>query len=135
MPRPPSKPFSRSTKTTHDSMQDIKTVLKKFGAEKFRITDGDDGAGIEFVHDSTLYRLWQELPADDEREAARKFRVFYDRIRSTLIAVSEGLVEMSEVFLANIVNPETGKTVYEYMMQNGRLEEFKRQIALPPGEN
>jgi len=137
MPIPPksaqkSKPFAYTRKSISDTIEDIRAVVTRYGGTSFLYTVRDEGVGIEFTYDQLLYRFWQALPAEDAQEAARRWRIFYDRTRSTLVAVSEGLVEMSEAFLANVIVPETGETIYRYF--GGKLVEFQQQRTLPPGQ-
>ena len=116
-------------------------VLRKFGAEQFTMGEGTDPstgtgwAGVEFVHADVLVRLRAHMrPATDDviaeharttktkrltpdaferLEADRVWRVLVWTIKARLVAVTEGLESFEQAFLAHLVDPSSGRTLWE----------------------
>jgi hypothetical protein len=129
------------------SQDEIRTVLRKHGAESFQFGEGKrDGqrlAGVDFTRKGMrVMMLVPIIPPTHaevvriERSAhkkrgwldpepwaeARIWRVIAWGLRARLIGVEEGVETFEQAFLPHIVNPSTGKTIYDELSQYGRLD-------------
>jgi hypothetical protein len=146
--------YSSTRVPTSKSQDELRGLLRKFGAERFTFGEGTDPAtalswaGVEFVHADVLVRLRAFLrPASPaavdelaraqkvakskaadqfhEREGDRVWRVLVWTVKARLVAVDEGLESFEQAFLAHLVDPATGRTVFEQIkpaIDAGRLE-------------
>jgi hypothetical protein len=155
-----------STKVPVDRSQgDIRKLLRGHGAEGYRFGEvseiGEIFASVEFVQGGHAVRMRvpykradvKELQQrarrarsktfDDlmeeaqEQEARRIWRVLHWNLKARLEAVEEGLETFVEAFLPHLVNRATGRTVYEELSTEGRVElaEPLPRLALPGGED
>ena len=127
-----SKPFSRTRKSVTDTTDDIRKLLKQYGAKNLAIREegeNDEVVVLEFTLQDFRYRFAQAIPDD---EAARRWRVFYNTIKADLIAMQDEVFRIEERWLSNMVNPVTGETVAEILRP--QLHEYRRMLALPKGE-
>lgn len=118
------------------SQEELRQLLRKFGAEQFTMGEGDDWAGVEFVHSDTVVRLRCPIrPFDEEaaraeatekrvayatiaarygdHEAARVWRVLVWSVKARLVAVEEGLETFEQAFFSHLVDPVTRRTIWE----------------------
>lgn len=129
------------------SQDELRGLLRKFGAAQFTMGEGADWAGVEFVHADMVVRLrcpvrtGDALAAADERhrstaekeataaerEAQRVWRVLVWSVKARLVAVEEGLETFEQAFLSHLVDPTTKTTVWE------RVREVVAQGALRHG--
>lgn len=124
-----AKPFSRTRKTVEQTTEDIRKLLKVYRAKNLAIREegeNDEIVVIEFTLSNFRYRFAQAIPDD---ESARRWRVFFNTIKSDLIAMQDEVIKIEERWLANMVNPATGETVAEILRP--QLSEYKRILALP----
>lgn len=127
------KPFGRTRKTIEATQSDIRTLLKKYGAKNIVIGERgekDEIALIEFIMGDLMFRFAQAIV--QEEDAARRWRVMYNTIQADLIAKDDEVIKIEERWLANIVDPDTGQTVYDVV--GPKLEEFRKRKMLPKGE-
>lgn len=59
---------------------------------------------------------------EDEQEAKRIWRVLAWNLKARLEAVQEGVETFEEAFLAHLVDERTGQTIYEQLVQHGRID-------------
>jgi hypothetical protein len=123
------------------SQEEVRNLLRKFGADQFTMGEGLDPAtgtrwaGVEFVHADTLVRLRAHMrPTTDDAigeharatkskrltsdafeqlEGDRVWRVLVWTIKARLVAVDEGLESFEQAFLAHLVDPSSGRTLWE----------------------
>lgn len=57
-----------------------------------------------------------------EQEAKRIWRVVFYNLKARMEAVEEGVETFYEAFLSHLLDPRTGRTVYEELSETGRLE-------------
>lgn len=153
-----------TTKVPVDKSQgDIRKLLREYGAEGYRFGEvsemGDMFASVEFVQGGNAVRMRVPYKRADvealhkraknartktfdnlmeeaqEQEARRIWRVLHWNLKARLEAVEEGLETFVEAFLAHLVNKATGRTVYEELSNEGRIEldEPLPRLALPGG--
>lgn len=133
-------PYDHTTVKVSASQEGIRRLLKHQGAERFSfaegLKDGRQWVGVEFVHARHLVRMTVPLKLADEmalrgkarrsrrslaeitvtayeQEAQRTWRVLHWSIKARLEAVTEGVETFEQAFLAHLVEPSTGATVWE----------------------
>lgn len=131
-----------STSVSVDKSQaEIRKLLIDYGAARFLFgeeeRDGVRWAGIEFGHNGNVVRMSVPLKAPDERplkakaqrahtktyeqilneayeqEAKRVWRVLFWSLKSRMVAVEEQLETFEQAFLAHLVDPASGMTVWQ----------------------
>jgi hypothetical protein len=55
-------------------------------------------------------------------------------LKARMVAVEEGVESFEEAFLAHLVDPASGRTVYEQLAEEGRIELPAPLLALPVGD-
>lgn len=68
-----------------------------------------------------------------EQEERRIWRVLAWNLKARLVAVEEGVETFEEAFLAHLLDPRTGRTIYEHLAEEGRVELAAPLLALNPG--
>ena len=69
-----------------------------------------------------------------EQEERRIWRVLAWNLKARMVAVEEGVETFEEAFLSHLVNPASGRTVYEQLSEDGRIELPAPLLALPVGD-
>lgn len=146
--------YATTTVPVSRSQDEIRTVLRKHGAESFQFGEGTrEGqrmAGVEFTHKGVrvmmLVPIVPPTAAEVERieRSARKRRGWLDPepwaeariwrviawgLKARLIGVDEGVETFEQAFLPHIVNPKTGKTIYSELSELGRID--LEEMSLP----
>lgn len=132
----PSKSYGSTSVPVSKSQAELRSLLQKFGAQQFTFGEGRDWAGVEFVHADHLVRVRCPLrvPTDAQvqshrrgahgslagsttalldKEAMRVWRVLVWVIKARLVSVDEGLETFEQAFLSNLVDPSSGRTLWE----------------------
>lgn len=141
-----AKAYESTNVPVAKSQDELRGLLRKFGAQQFTMGEGEDWAGVEFVHADMVVRLrcplrtGDNLPPDNrhrstaekeatvyEREAQRVWRVLVWSVKARLVAVDEGLETFEQAFLSHLVDPATKTTVWE------RVRDVVAQGALRHG--
>jgi hypothetical protein len=146
------------------SQSEIRVLLTKHRAQKFAFGEelGDDGAqwaAVSFEAQGLVVRIRvPHKPIDaalvarklqrartrtalglthemKEQEARRIWRVLSWNLKARLVAVEEEVETFAEAFLAHIVNPSTGRTMYDSLVEDGRIELPTGLLALPAGNS
>jgi hypothetical protein len=155
--------YESTTVPVERSQGEIRKLLTDYGAARFGFGEETDSAGvrwaaIQFAHGSHAVRMRvphkpiDEVPLrkkaqrartqtfDDfaaaaiEQEAKRIWRVIAWNLKARLVAVEEGVETFEEAFLAHLLNEQTGRTLYEELVQDGRIElGAPLHLALPTG--
>lgn len=144
-----------STKVTVEKSQsEIRRLLLDYGAQRFLFGEEERGgvrwAGLEFVHDDHIVRMSVPLKTPDERplrekaqraqtrtyeqirneafdqEARRVWRVLFWSLKARMVAVEEGLETFAQAFLAHLVDPASGATVWQALAPTMELGAFKQ---------
>lgn len=68
-----------------------------------------------------------------EQEERRIWRVLAWNLKARLVAVQEGVETFEEAFLAHLLDPRTGRTIYEHLAQDGHIELAAPLLALERG--
>jgi hypothetical protein len=119
-------PYAQRTQVPVDKTRlEIERLVRKYGATGFASAwlatqKGGGTARVEFVCYDRHIRLTVDIPAFDQ--AARgKWRVLLLMVKAKLVAVDAKVVTFEEAFFADIVMPETNKTVYETAREQLRV--------------
>lgn len=135
------------------SQSEIRKLLLSSGASRFVFGEEDrDGVhwvAIEFVHDGHAVRMQVPLKTPDDRplrekarratsrtyeqiraeafdqEARRVWRVLFWSLKARMVAVEEGLESFEQAFLAHLVDPATGATVWQSLSSAVAIGSFR----------
>lgn len=142
------------------SQAEIRKLLAKHGSSRFAFGEERDDVGqrwaaISFTYGSHAVRMRVPLKLVDERavrstaqrarsrtadeirdqmyeqEEKRIWRVIAWNLKARMVAVEEGVETFEEAFLAHLWNPATGRTIYEQLAEDGRVELAAPLLALP----
>ena len=127
-------PYAQKTKVPIDKTRlDIERLVRKYGAKAFSSSWLDaptpkqlGKARVEFICQERHIRLTVEVP-QNEQTARGKWRVLLLMVKAKLVAVDSKVVTFEEAFFADIVMPETNKTVWETARESVRLSYEKRK--------
>lgn len=135
------------------SQGEIRKLLHAKGAANFSfgegVSDGIEWAVVEFVHTDQRVRIQVPLKPVDQRlvsaklqrtrtrtrdqivrdiaeqEARRIWRVLFHGLKARMVAVEEGVETFEEAFLAHLVDPVSGRTLWEQakaMIDSGAMK-------------
>lgn len=145
--------YATTQVTVEKSQGEIRKLLTKHGASQFQFSEGvgpNDSwwVGVTFVHDDHLVRVAVPLKDMDEgelsgkvrrartktraefiaehndQEGRRIWRVIYWSLKARMEAVEEGLESFEQAFLAHMVDPGTGQTIWDVIrphVEGGRM--------------
>jgi hypothetical protein len=145
------------------SQGEVRRLLAKHGVsrtifEEARDDFGQRWASISFAHGTLAVRMRVPLKQVDEREVRAKaqrahtrtadeirdqmyeqeekriWRVIAWNLKARMVAVEEKVETFEEAFLAHLLDPQTGQTIYEQLAETGRVELSAPLLALPSGE-
>lgn len=139
--------YSSTDVAVNKSQQDIRGLLRKYGADQFTMGEGTDWVGLEFIHHRMRIRMRAKLhPYSEEavrarvkathsrrltaaewpdQEAKRVWRVIRWTLEARLVSVDEDLETFEQAFLPYIVDPASDRTVWEgvqEVVESGALE-------------
>ena len=66
-----------------------------------------------------------------EQEEKRIWRVLAWNLKARMVAVEEGLETFEEAFLPHLLDPRSGRTIYEHLAEEGHVELPAPLLALP----
>jgi hypothetical protein len=156
--------YASTTVPVERSQGEIRKLLMKFGAHRLGFgEERDDGgqrwAAVTFQAKVYAVRMRVPLKLVDEREVSAKakrahtrtadeirddlyeqeekriWRVLAWNLKARMVAVEEGLETFEEAFLPHLLDPRTGRTIYEHLAEEGRVELPAPLLALPPPED
>lgn len=134
--------YENTSVTVEKSQSDIRKVLRKYSADSITFgerIDADDVThiGVEFTYNETRVRLTAQIPPPDpkvivsrsqrartktagqireelqEQEMKRLWRVLHWSIKVRMESIEEGLETFEQSFLPHIVDPASGRTVFD----------------------
>jgi hypothetical protein len=70
-----------------------------------------------------------------EQEERRIWRVMAWNLKARMVAVEEEVETFEQAFLPHLLNPQTGRTVYEQLAEDGHIELPAPLLALPAPED
>lgn len=145
--------YETTSVSVDKSQAEIRKLLIDYGAARFLFgeeeRDGVRWAGIEFGHDGNVVRMSVPLKTPDEKplkakaqravsrtyaqilneayeqEAKRVWRVLYWSLKSRMVAVDEQLETFEQAFLAHLVDPASGMTVWQALSPTFHAGAFK----------
>lgn len=136
--------YESTTVDVTKSQGEIRKILTRFGAREFQFGEGtgDDGrkwAGVTFKHAGHMVMITAPLKEVDqsaieskarrarsktrgeieaeeyEQENRRIWRVLHWTLKARMVAVEEEVEEFEQAFLAHLVDPMTGVTLWKHM--------------------
>lgn len=154
--------YETTTVAVEKSQGAIRTLLTKHRAQQFGFgeeldAEGRSWAAVSFTAQGLLVRIRvphkpvnprevslklqrsrSKSGADieaglREQEAKRIWRVLHWNLKARLEAVEEEVESMAQAFLPHIVNPATGQTIYDSLVNEGSVALPKPLLALPSG--
>lgn len=157
-----TKAYGTTTVPVEKSQAEIRGLLTRFGAREFGFGEAIDDLGtpwaaVTFTHHDLRVRLRAPLKLPDpreldakarrartksrddlryelaEQEAKRIWRVMAHNLKARMVAVDEEVETFEEAFLAHIVDPDSGRTIYEQMADTGHAQLPAPLPALMPG--
>lgn len=66
-----------------------------------------------------------------EQEEKRIWRVMAWNLKARMVAVEEDVETFEQAFLPHLLNPQTGRTIYEQLAEDGHVELPAPLLALP----
>lgn len=156
--------YSTTTVAVERSQGQIRELLARHGAREFGFGEAIDDVGeawsaVTFTHHALRVRLRVKLKLpepklldakarrsrtktrDDlmfemaEQEAKRVWRIMAWNLKARMVAVDEGVETFEEAFLAHIVNPNTGQTIYEQLAEFGTIDLDTPLLQLGRGDD
>jgi hypothetical protein len=70
-----------------------------------------------------------------EQQERRIWRVMAWNLKARMVAVEEEIETFEQAFLPHLLNPDTGRTIYEQLAEDGRVELPAPLLALPAPED
>lgn len=154
--------YENTSVSVERSQAEVRKLLGKHGSQRFAFgEERDDGgqrwAAVSFVHGQHAVRMRVPLKLVDEREVRararrahtrtadqirdemyeqeekRIWRVIAWNLKARMVAVDEGVETFEEAFLAHLIDQQTGRTIYEQLAEEGRVELVAPLLALPAG--
>jgi hypothetical protein len=155
--------YETTTVSVEKSQGEIRRLLSDHGATRFAFGEETDAAGVRWAAVSFTFagyavrlrvphkpinearartkaaaartRTYEDIAAPMyEQEAKRIWRVMAWNLKARLVAVDEGVETFEEAFLAHLLDERTGRTIYEQLADDGRVELARPLLALNPGE-
>lgn len=156
--------YESTTVPVEKSQGEIRKLLTGHGADRFAFGEETDSAGVRWAAISFAYAghaVRMRVPhkpvdervvrakimrartktSDDiraeltEQEARRIWRVMAWNLKARLVAVEENVETFTEAFLAHLVNQQTGRTIFEDLVENGAVELAAPLLQLGPGSS
>jgi hypothetical protein len=153
--------YETTTVSVENSQAAIRKLLVGYGCEDFQFgesrRDGDRIAAIGFRSRDRAVRMRVTLkppkPMDVskkvtrarsktrediieelyEQEARRIWRVLHWNLKTRMEAIAEGVETFEEAFLAHLLDERTGRTIYESLVDDGRVELAAPLLQLESG--
>lgn len=153
--------YATTTVRVERSQQEIRRLLMDNGAERLAFAEeresGRRWVSVTFAIGAHVVRVRVPLqPVDEdlvesrhrrartrtreqirdelyEQEERRVWRVLAWNLKARMVAVQEGLETFEEAFLAHILDPRTNATIFEQLVEHGRVELGTPLLALPAG--
>lgn len=122
--------YAKNTSVSvENSRIEIERIVAKYGAKAYQYGYNETRAKIEFMIGTRLVRFLLPLPTQAEiskrnngrpgrpkqldQVTRERWRALALCIKAKLEAVESGIAEFDEEFLAQVVDPQSGRTVYE----------------------
>lgn len=152
--------YASTTVPVERSQGEIRKLLIRFGCDRLAFGEERDEAGQRWAavtFQAKLYAVRMKVPLKivDERTVSAKYqrarsksrdevrdglyeqeerriwRVLAWNLKARMVAVEEGLETFEEAFLPHLLDPQTGRTIYEHLAEEGRIELPAPLLALP----
>lgn len=137
--------YSGTSVPVEKSQAEIRASLRAYGADHFAFSESPGYAEVGFTHAGLAVRMRvaiTPMPADEAAALARKrrvsaaslmtlelaerrvWRILYWLLKTRMEAIDAGVETFAEAFLAHIVHPDSGHTVYETMVGSGAMRQL-----------
>lgn len=155
--------YESTTVPVERSQAEIRKLLVRFGAQSLAFGEERDDAGqrraaVTFQAKVYAVRMRVPLKLVNEREVTVKYerarsrtrdeirdqlyeqeekrvwRVLAWNLKARMVAVDEDLETFEEAFLPHLLDPRTGRTIYEHLSEEGHIELPAPLLALPEAE-
>ena len=112
---------------------EIEKLVKKYGAKGFAVGWHGDRAQLSFIAHDRHIRFTIIVPQQAQAQRSR-WRTLLLLVKAKLEAVDAKVVTFEEAFFADIIIPETGKTVWETAREPLKLAYEGKSVNLlePP---
>lgn len=156
--------YASTTVPVERSQGEIRKLLIRFGAARLAFGEERDDMGQRWAavtFQAKVYAVRMRVPLKpvDEREVTAKYqrarsrtrdeirdqlyeqeerriwRVLAWNLKARMVAVEEGIETFEEAFLAHLLDPRSGRTVYEHLAEDGHIELPAPLLALPAPED
>lgn len=140
--------YSGTNVPIEKSQAEIRTMLRRYGADSFSFGETRGHAEVQFRHGALAVRMRvpiRELTEDEIRaepslarqgvykvleqgvevSARRVWRVLYWLLKTRMEAIEAGVETFAEAFLAHLLDPHTERTVYESMVDAGAMRQLE----------
>lgn len=129
------------------SQDDLRKILKAYGADRFSFTESHDHAEVAFVFGVFAVRMRVPIVPMSETEARaqasklkmsqvaavrdrhevetrRVWRVLYWLTKTRMEAIEAGVETFEQAFLAHLLDEDSDRTVFEAMHDSGALRQL-----------
>lgn len=156
----PGQSYNQTTVPVERSQGEIRKLLIRYGCERLAFGEERDDTGQRWAaitFQAKLYAVRMRVPLKivDERAVSAKYmrarsktrdevrdalyeqeerriwRVLAWNLKARMVAVEEGLETFEEAFLPHLLDPRTGRTIYQDLAEDGRVELSAPLLALP----
>ena len=116
------------------SQEAVRTLLRDAGADRVAFGEVLNGpalsVGVEFLHNEVLVRVTCPVGEPSmstkttEQETRRVWRVLHWSLKARMESINEGLETFEQAFLPHIVDPASGRTLWQMVqpaLRDGRL--------------
>lgn len=125
---------SRTKVPVDKSRMEIERLVKKYGAKGFASAWQEQAARVEFLCQNRHVRLTVSTLNKTAVQEREQWRALLLLVKAKLVAVDAKIATFEEAFFADIVLPDTGKTVWETAREPLRLAyEQNKSVALLGG--
>ena len=127
--------YASRTKVPSDKTRmDIERLVKKYGAKGFAAGWHEGTARVQFFAHNRHVRFTIAIANATAVQERERWRALLLLVKAKLVAVDAKIATFEEVFVGDIVLPETGKTVWESVREPLKISyEQNRNVPLLPG--
>lgn len=154
--------YASTTVPVERSQGEIRKLLIGYGVQRLAFGEDRDDTGTRWAavnFQTQLYAVRMRVPlklvderevraksqrahtrtADEirdglyEQEEKRIWRVLAWNLKARMVAVEEGLESFEQAFLPHLLDPRSGRTIFEHLAEEGRVELPAPLLALPAG--
>lgn len=143
--------YEGTTVAVEKSQSEVRRLLAEHGAQRFAFGEETDDGGVRWavvtfqaralmvrirvphkpLDEAEVRRKYQRARSKTidqirfeahEQEARRIWRVIAWGLKARMVAVEEGVETFEQAFLAHLLDPRTGQTIYEQLADTGSVD-------------